>query len=197
MGRFWGRKPSPAMLVAIVALVFALVGTSVAGVATISVLSKKEKKQTRNIARNEIKKAAPGLSVARAANADALEGKPASAFASSASEPYHEVGTPGEPAFRNGWANAGGGFSTAAFYKDPLGVVHLKGNLSNPVTDGTDAFTLPAGYRPSQGLFMPAAGGPALGAANLVVQSDGDVIPDCEGSDSCIAGIDGLTFRVP
>ena len=69
MERTRGRKPSPALVVSIIALIFALAGTSIAGVATISVLSKKEKKQTRNIAKDEINKAAPGLSVANAANA--------------------------------------------------------------------------------------------------------------------------------
>jgi hypothetical protein len=70
MERLRGSKPSPAMVVSIIALVFALAGSAAAGVATISVLSKKEKKQTRNIAKDEINKAAPGLSVASAANAD-------------------------------------------------------------------------------------------------------------------------------
>lgn len=74
MMRIRGRKPSPAMVVAIVALVFAIGGTSVASVATISALSKKEKKQTRSIAKNEINKAAPGLSVAKANVADGLDG---------------------------------------------------------------------------------------------------------------------------
>ena len=60
MERFRGRKPSPAMVVSIIALVFALAGSAVAGVATISKLSKKEKKQTRNIAKNEINKARTG-----------------------------------------------------------------------------------------------------------------------------------------
>ena len=69
MERLRGSKPSPAMVVSIIALVFALAGSAAAGVATISVLSKKEKKQTRNIAKDEIKKAAPGLSVANATNA--------------------------------------------------------------------------------------------------------------------------------
>jgi hypothetical protein len=69
MGRIREKRPSPAMVVAIVSLVFAVGGTAVAGVATISVLSKKEKKQTRNIAKDEIKKAAPSLQVARAQNA--------------------------------------------------------------------------------------------------------------------------------
>src|SRR5215475_4587726 len=64
------RRPSPAMIVAIAALVAALGGTAVAGPqAIISALNKKEKKQTRNIANSEIDKRAPGLSVANAQNA--------------------------------------------------------------------------------------------------------------------------------
>jgi len=78
MARFRGKRPSPAMVVAIVALVFAVAGTGVASVATISVLSKKEKKQTRNIAKQEINKAAPGLSVADSAK---LGGQAASFYA--------------------------------------------------------------------------------------------------------------------
>jgi hypothetical protein len=78
------RRPSPAMVVSIIALVFAVVGTGVASVATVSVLNKQEKKQTKKIsknqANNEITKRAPGLSVAsavnanNAANSDALGG---------------------------------------------------------------------------------------------------------------------------
>src|SRR5262245_8049839 len=63
------------------------------------------------------------------------------------SEAWHEVGQPGEPAFQNGWQNyAPGSFETAGYYKDIFGVVRLKGY----VTAGTAArvFTLPAGYRP-------------------------------------------------
>jgi hypothetical protein len=73
MEKLRGRKPSPAMVVSIIALVLALAGSAVAGVATISVLSKKEKKQTRKIAKNEIKKAAPGLSVASAQIANTVQ----------------------------------------------------------------------------------------------------------------------------
>src|SRR5919106_605069 len=47
-----GRRPSPAMIVSIIALVFALAGTGVASVATISALSKKDKKKVKNIANN-------------------------------------------------------------------------------------------------------------------------------------------------
>lgn len=68
------RKPSPAMIVAILALSVSLVGTAVAGpIAEIS-LNKGEKKQIRKISRNisnrvsnrRITQRAPGLSVANA-----------------------------------------------------------------------------------------------------------------------------------
>lgn len=193
MRQILASRPAPAILAAVSVVAVALVGTAIAGPsAAISVLTGSQVKKTaKKQANKQITKRAPGLSVA---NANALEGKPASAFAGSTSEPYREIGTPGEPGFQSGWENAGGGFSTAAFYKDPLGVVHLKGNLSN-ATDETTAFTLPPGYRPSQNLFMPAAGAPSPVAANLVVETDGDAIPTCAGAGSCIAGIDGLTFR--
>jgi hypothetical protein len=61
---------SPAMIVAVTALVVALGGTAVGSVATISALSKKEKKQTRNIAGQEIDKKAPSLAVASANSAN-------------------------------------------------------------------------------------------------------------------------------
>jgi hypothetical protein len=75
------------MVVSIAAVVLAVAGTSVAGVATISVLSKKEKKQTRGIAQQEIAKAAPGLAVGSAqnattaGNADKLDGSDSGDFA--------------------------------------------------------------------------------------------------------------------
>jgi hypothetical protein len=57
------RRPSPSMVVAVIALIVALCGTAVAGVATISKLSKSEKRKVRGLADQEIDKKAPGLSV--------------------------------------------------------------------------------------------------------------------------------------
>jgi hypothetical protein len=84
MTRSKGRRPSPAMIVAVTALIVALAGTAMAAPTAIkSILNKKEKKQTKNIAKNQINALAPGLSVKRAntagsadtaKNADALGG---------------------------------------------------------------------------------------------------------------------------
>ena len=85
---FKGRRPSPSMIIASTALIIALAGTAVAAPTAIkSVLDKGEKKQVKKIAKKEIRKAAPGLSVANATNAqnatnaDKLGGQPGSSYA--------------------------------------------------------------------------------------------------------------------
>jgi hypothetical protein len=113
-------------------------------------------------------------------------------------EAFHIVDTAGEPPFQNGWHNFGGSFSTAGFFKDALGIVHLKGNITGGTGNGTTAFTLPEGYRPTEDLVIPAAGGVAGPiAANVAVLHDGQLQVTCEGLVACAIGMDGLTFRVP
>ncbi|HEY6772101.1 MAG TPA: hypothetical protein VI035_06585 [Solirubrobacterales bacterium] len=69
-----GRRPSPAMIVALAALVVALAGTAMAAPTAIkSILNKKEKKQTKGIARNQVNKLAPGLSVKHADTAGSAD----------------------------------------------------------------------------------------------------------------------------
>jgi hypothetical protein len=63
MGKLFKHAPSPAMVVAVIAVVLALGGTAVAA------LSGKDKKKVRNIADQEITKKAPGLAVASAGTA--------------------------------------------------------------------------------------------------------------------------------
>jgi len=64
----YSRRPSPAIIVAVVALAFAMVGTAIAGTDGLS--NKITKSKVKKIAKKQINKAAPGLSVAKAANAD-------------------------------------------------------------------------------------------------------------------------------
>jgi hypothetical protein len=81
-----------------------------------------------------------------------------------AAESWHEVGSPGEPAFNNpggdlcDWKNFDTSHNSAAFLRDRFGFVHLKGlvdaenrgdcNLVDKVD--TWIFRLPAGYRPAR-----------------------------------------------
>jgi hypothetical protein len=73
-------------------------------------------------------------------------------------EAWHLPGAAGEPAFQGGWGNLGTGWPVA-FYKGPDDVVRIRGvarRASPPAAFGTDViFTLPAAYRPAQGVLIP------------------------------------------
>jgi hypothetical protein len=147
-----------------------------------------------------------------AANANNLGGKPASAFAPSAVENWRNVGAAGQPSFGSCiipiigtffWSNYGGGWNPVSFYKDPYGIVHLRGlaqggcvsaNPTGPI-NGT-IFTLPAGYRPPTGeLHMTisccSSGVPIVSRVN--VNTAGQVYAE-NGSSSWFS-LDGVTFR--
>jgi hypothetical protein len=103
-------------------------------------------------------------------------------------EAWHEVGAAGQPAFQNGWHNFGPPWSTAAFAKDSADFVHLKGTLVAG-TFGLTAFTLPAGYRPAQNLFLPVAV-----QRNAYLDTLGALSFAQVGAETTV-GIDGLSFK--
>jgi hypothetical protein len=107
-----------------------------------------------------------------------------------APEAFHEVGAAGEPAFENSWANESPGFeSSAAFYKDPFGIVHLKGLVASGALG--NIFTLPAGYRPAKNL-VEIVWRNTPGSAELIVFASGGVYV---ANGSGPTDIDGVTFR--
>jgi tetrahydromethanopterin S-methyltransferase subunit B len=57
------------------------------------------------------------------------------------------------PTLLNSWVNYGGVYAVAGYYKDPIGLVHIKGLVKDGTT-GTAIFSLPAGYRPSEQLMF-------------------------------------------
>ncbi|OXM83962.1 hypothetical protein [Paenibacillus rigui] len=96
----------------------------------------------------------------------------------------------------SGWSNLGGGYATTAYYKDDLSIVHLKGDVANGTISGSvAAFTLPAGYRPSEtqmrGLLTFSGGTPVLG--RLLIMSNGNCFID-NGANSAVS-LDGISFR--
>jgi hypothetical protein len=113
-------------------------------------------------------------------------------------EAWHVVGAVGQPAFENGWVNYGGGYASAAFYKDSLGVVHLKG-LVKSGTVGTSIFQLPAGYRPAEALIF----GSTSSAAHGEIGIEADCFFVCtayqyvnaRAGNNTYLSLDGITFR--
>lgn len=64
-------------------------------------------------------------------------------------EQWHEVGETGEPTFGTGWANdTSSNYAKAGFWKDPDGLVHLKGRVKTSSGASTTIFALPSAYWP-------------------------------------------------
>jgi hypothetical protein len=96
-------------------------------------------------------------------------------------EQWHEIGSAGNPGFKTcnvaplvAWQNNRPDTdATAAFYRDPYGVVHLKGSIKCSGDPGGSypIFELPAGYWPSklQWWLASADNGPAT----VVAENDG------------------------
>jgi hypothetical protein len=94
------------------------------------------------------------------------------------------------PTLINSWVNLGSGNETAGYLKDPLGFVHLKGVLASGASV-TNAFVLPAGYRPgATGLYAVIGGGntPALCQINTA----GNV--ELVATSTAFVTISGITF---
>jgi hypothetical protein len=164
-----GRKPSPALLVAIAALCVALVGTAVAGpIAEIS-LNKAEKKQTRKIARKiaqrialriaraEINRRAGGLSVANANTANTANS------ANTANEA--EIGSPAAYAMIN---------EDGVFEDKPRRGIS-DASISNP-EEG--AYCVNLAFNPTTGSGNTEAEGSEDGIVSIEVVPPFDVCPD-------------------
>jgi hypothetical protein len=93
------------------------------------------------------------------------------------------------PTLLNSWVNYGDVWSTAGYYKDENGRVHLKGLVKNGTID-QNIFVLPAGFRPSKYLLFPVQTVDTIGRCNI--KSDGGVQPDV-GSANWFS-LDGISF---
>jgi hypothetical protein len=126
-----GVRPSPAIVVAVVALIAALAGTAVAAnpTATSSAINKKKVKK---IATKQINKLAPDLSVAEADNARNLGGDPASAYLKENGVRYAKVNADGTVV-----ASESKGITQANVSKDGTGDYCFNG--LNPAPKGVSA----------------------------------------------------------
>jgi hypothetical protein len=211
------KLPSPAMIVALLALAVALGGTTYAAkkLKKNSVGTKQLKKNAVTTAKikkgavtgakienNAITtaKIADGAVSGAKVNAGSLGTVPNATNAQTAQhaqtadaipapEAMHLVGEPGEPPFAPTWENLPEGAVAAAFYKDREGVVHLQGIVGG---DGTQevVFTLPPAYRPAHTQAFPALGNGGV-LALINVGSSGEVI----SSDEDLVNLNGITFR--
>lgn len=181
--RFRLRAPSPAMVVACIALSVALSGAGYAAM---------------TIPRNSVGSAQVRD---RSLNGIDLDRRAIAAGA------WHEIGTEGEPPFLFGWSNIGGDpntntgvFSSAAYMRDRLGFVHLKG----VIVPGSqrEVFVLPEGFRPALGEAYAAPSDDAVNGhvpGHIYIRGySNNTVPgyvEAFAHGSSWVSLDGITFR--
>lgn len=94
------------------------------------------------------------------------------------------------PTLQNSWVIVDSTHNPAGYWKDPHGVVHLRGFLMSG-TINQSMFSLPAGYRPAYREIFATQSNNAMGGA--YVDPNGSVVPFV-GSNTNFS-LDGITFR--
>ena len=107
------------------------------------------------------------------------------------------------------WTNFGGEHSQAAYFRDPAGVVHLKGLVkANNGTQGTACgdienygtpvvFDLPAGYRPSERWLVPTVSANKPGRLDVLPNGRVQIQSGFPAWGDALqwVSLDGVTFR--
>ena len=95
------------------------------------------------------------------------------------------------PTLTNNWVNYGPPHNQAGYYKDSLGIVHLRGLVRNGA-QGTDIFTLPDFYRPAYRELQAVQTNPnAIGRVDI--KNTGQV--HVSSGNSSWFSLNGVTFR--
>lgn len=96
------------------------------------------------------------------------------------------------PTLVNSWANFGGGFPTAGYYKDPTGRVFLRGLLASGSSATAVMFTLPALYRPQFEMVFASVANDAF--CEIRVDTSGNVFASAGGSTIWVS-LDNVSFQ--
>src|SRR5262245_19589512 len=143
-------------------------------------------------------------------DADSVQGMSPAEIGSAALTPegWHETGGAAEPGFRGGAVNARPPYvcsgpdpqppgcpqyETAGFYKDPAGVVHLKGSIALGID--TIPFTLPAGYHPGRAVAFRVTVNPDRYAVLVVYDEFVQILQPGGYSGDEIYSLDNVSFR--
>jgi len=98
------------------------------------------------------------------------------------------------PTLLNSWVNYGSGYNAVGYFKDNLGIVHLRG-LVKDGTINTTVFQLPNGYRPAYKEMHTSSAkqGGVYVIGRCDIDSSGNVT--AYGSANEYFSFDGITFR--
>ena len=109
-------------------------------------------------------------------------------------EEWLPVSVGGIAGFNQGWANYGGVFTPAGYFKDSLGIVHLRGLVQRKSGDSNVIFTLPTGYRPEYEYIYAVASGHTLVPCRIDLTVKGEILVTA-GTPGEYVSLDGISFR--
>jgi hypothetical protein len=94
--------------------------------------------------------------------------------------------------FQNSWVDYNSGtYGAAGYYKDALGIVHLRGLVKDGTIGDVPIFTLPAGYRPAYPFAMTMSSNSAF--AQGYIKSTGEV--ECLNGSNLSVWLTNIHFR--
>ena len=102
---------------------------------------------------------------------------------------HESTGTWIAPSLGGAWVNFGSGLNPVGYYKDSMGIVHLRGVIKDG-TITTTLFVLPIGFRPPYEEVFVTISNDAIGRLNVVYS--GEVIPKV-GNNAWFS-LDGISF---
>jgi hypothetical protein len=97
------------------------------------------------------------------------------------------------PSLLNSWVNYSAAYSAAGYFKDTLGIVHIRGLVKSGTSGTAVMFTLPVGYRPEYQSIFPASMNPDV-FSEIQITTGGNVFANPTGSTTWTC-LDGITFR--
>ena len=188
------KGPSPALIIAVTAMAFALVGTAVAandGLIYPKLTKSKVKKIAKKQATKQLKANVNNSHVNladEATNAENLGGSPPSDYQKAGLAPFTAI-----TAFNNNWSRFSNTFSEPGYWVDGDGVVNIQGGLHNGTS--SSAFTLPAEVRPQtyRSYVIRCSGG--VGHVELSPAGNFAIFSIAPANCASYAFIDGITYR--
>lgn len=188
--RALSKVPSPALIVAVAAIAFAVVGTAVAANDG-SIYPKLTKSKVKQIA----KKQATKQLKANVNNSHVNLADDASSLGGSPSSDYQKKGlTQFTPAtLQNNWSRFAATWSEPGYWVDEDGVVNIQGSLHNGT--GATVFTLPEGVRPAthRSYVIRCSGG--VGHVEILSSGTVSVFSIAPANCATYGFLDGITYR--